>query len=121
MPDDVLPLLSCPALPLLLAHVLLVAELAGNVIVSHAGTGTFDKPAPYIMTKHKVVLFDSVGDAAASLHGEALAADVLVVFMEKCRGERVHGDAAVLAYRLQHRMHTIFVVSKADLQLAEER
>jgi hypothetical protein len=100
------------------------ADLADNVIVSHSGTGTLNKPAPYILNRHKVVLFDSVGDAGSPqvVQGEALAADELIVFMgPQSRGERMHGDAAVLAHRLQHHMHTVFVASKADQVLQESR
>lgn len=90
------------------------------MVVSDAGVGT-THDYTYNMDNHGVLLQDSVGDAAAELlQGKAVAADVLVVFLgQGCRGERIHGDAAVLAYRLRQRMKTIFVVSKTDTAMLE--
>eukprot|EP00775_Hariotina_reticulata_P007717 gene7717-7916_t len=100
-------------------------ELAEHVVVKALGTGTLDRPAPYILDKHKVLLLDSVGIAAAApnlLQGEALAADVLLVFLgDGGRSDQLHGDATALAWRLHCHIHICFVVPKADSLLMSRK
>lgn len=94
------------------------AELVELAMVSHAGAGTREC-AKYKLYNHKVLLLDCAGDASGGddlTRAEIITADQLIVFMgECCRGERLHGEACVLAWRLRDIMNTSFVVSKTDL------
>ena len=86
---------------------------AEGVRISHGGQGTRETTA---WLTEKVLLRDCVGSTDADLsHSAAADADLLVVFLgDGCRGEAMHGDVMLWAWRLRKTVRTIFVLPKFD-------